>query len=114
VSPAKLPKADQAWIEEKKITEYLLQSTHPVGGAKAKFFHARGFSSAEWESFADALRHHAKHNPISRIKTTPFATNYSLDCNLPTPDKSNSCIRTVWEIRPEDSRPRLITAHPLG
>jgi len=75
---------------------------------------SRGFTSAEWERFAAALRHYAKHHPISRIKTTPFATNYSSDCNLPTPDQRNPCIRRVWEIRPDDARPRLITAHPLG
>jgi hypothetical protein len=27
---------------------------------------------------------------------------------------SNPCIYTIWEVRPEDPRPRLITAHPLG
>jgi hypothetical protein len=108
-----LPNASQARVEEAKILRYLLDLQHREGGPKAKFFMGRGFNSSDWEGLADALRHHAKHNKVSRTKTTPFATNYSLDCNLPTPDKSNPCIRTVWEVRPEDKRPRLITAHPL-
>ena len=62
----------------------------------------------------DALRHHAKNNPVVRSVIFPFGTKYTLDCHLPTPDQSNPCIRTVWEIRPDDERPRLITAHPLG
>lgn len=114
MSAQTLPNKEQAWVQETKIIGYLLKSDHPEGGPKAKFFRSRGFTSAEWERFAAALRHHAKLHPISRIKTTPFATNYSLDCNLPTPDQSNPCIRKVWEIRPDDARPRLITAHPLG
>ncbi len=114
MTPAPLPNKDQAWAEEAKVTTYLLKLDHPVGAPKAKFFLGRGFTSAEWENMVDALRHHAKHNPVTKVKVTPFATNYSLDCNLPTPDKSSPCIRTVWEVRPDDPRPRLITAHPLG
>lgn len=114
MTPARLPNAEQAWVEEKKIAAYLLKLDHPEGGPKAKFFLGRGFTAACWENLSDALRHHARHNPVIRIKTTAFATNYSLDCNVPTPDQSFPCIRTVWEIRADDARPRLITAHPLG
>ncbi|MCR6655011.1 MAG: hypothetical protein NVV63_04155 [Opitutus sp.] len=109
----KLPNATAAHVEEKKVVSYLLDLAHPIGGSKARFFLGRGFSAADWEGFADALRHHARTRPVTRIKSTPFATNYSLDCHLPTPDRSSPCIRTVWEIRPDDPRPRLITAHPL-
>ena len=109
-----LPNSALAWVEKKKIVQYLLSPTHAEGGPKAQFFVGRGFTVSNWEEMADALCHHARSNDISRAKTTPFAVNYSLDCNVPTPDRSNPCIRTVWEIRPEDPRPRLITAHPLG
>lgn len=109
----KLPNSISAWVEEKKVLKYLLDLSHAEGGPKAKFFQARGFTEADWEGLADALRHHARHNEVSRKKVTEFATNYSLDCQVPTPDQSNPCIRTVWEIRPEDPRPRLVTAHPL-
>jgi hypothetical protein len=108
-----LPNAGEAWVEEVKILRYLLSREHPEGGPKAKFFLGRGFTQADWEGMADALRHHAKNNLVVRKVTFPFGIKYTLDCNLPTPDKSNPCIRTVWEVRPDDERPRLITAHPL-
>lgn len=114
MTPSSLPNREQAWVEEVKIKDYLLNLDHPVGGSKAKFFLGRGFTAAAWDRMVDALCHHAKHNFISNRKVTPFATNFSLDCSLPTPDKSAPCIRTVWEIRPNDPRPRLITAYPLG
>ncbi|MGH7100330.1 MAG: DUF6883 domain-containing protein [Stellaceae bacterium] len=38
---AQLPFSDRAFVEEKKIQEYLLNPDHPVGGSKAKFFIAR-------------------------------------------------------------------------
>lgn len=111
---ASLPNASAASVEERKVTAYLLNLAHRKGAPKAKFFLGRGFLPERWEELADALRHHAKNNPVVQIKTTFFGLNYVLDCHLPTPDKSGPCIRTVWEIRPDDPRPRLITAHPLG
>jgi hypothetical protein len=108
-----LPNSAGARVEEAKILRYLLCLEHPVGGPKAKFFLGRGFSQMDWEGMADALRHHAANNLVVRKVTFPFGTKYTLDCHLPTPDQSNPCIRTVWEIRPDDTRPRFITAHPL-
>jgi len=33
---------------------------------------------------------------------------------LAMPDGSQACIRSVWEIRADDPRPKLVTAHPNG
>jgi len=113
VNGQKLPQAHLARVDERKLKEYLLNRSHPRGRSKAEFFRARGFTDRDWESMADALCHHARTNLISGERTTEYAVNYVLDCSLPTPDRSNPCIRTVWEVRPEDPRPRLVTAHPL-
>lgn len=109
-----LPNADRAMVEERKIKDYLLNSGHPDGGPKARYFHNRGFVSSDWEGFAEALRHHARHNLVHDEEATEYGTIYRLDCHLPTPDRQNPCIRTVWEIRENGGCPRLITAHPLG
>lgn len=114
MTAASLPNAPAATVDEPKLTAYLLNLAHRKGGSKANFFLGRGFRLERWEEFADALRQHAKYNPVVQTKNTPFGTHYALDCNLPTPDKSGPCIRTVWEVRPNDPRPSLITAHPLG
>ncbi len=109
-----LPNASAASVDKPKVTAYLLNLAHRQGGPKAKFFLGRGFRPEHWEAFADALKHHARNNPVVRIKSTAFGVNYSLDCNLPTPDQSSPCIRTVWEVTDDDPCPRLVTAHPLG
>ena len=109
-----LPKAHLARVDERKLKDYLLNQAHPRGRSKAEFFRARGFTDRDWQRMADALRHHAQTNLVSGERTTEYAVTYSLDCHLPTPDLSNPCIRTVWEVRPDDPRPRLITAYPLG
>ena len=108
-----LPSADFAWVEEVKIKSYLLNLQHVKGGSKAKFFLNRGFTTSEWESFHDALVVQGKSNPVVKTTTDKFGSRYVVDCNCPTPDKLNPCIRTVWELREDETKPRLITAHPL-
>ena len=44
----KLPNAEQAVVDEAKLTRYLLDLTHPSGGPKAIFFLAHGFSLSDW------------------------------------------------------------------
>ena len=38
----KLPNAENAYVEERKITAYLLDPEHEEGGSKARFFLAFG------------------------------------------------------------------------
>ena len=40
----KLPNASCAYVEEKRITTYLLDLNHRDGKSKAKFFRNRGFA----------------------------------------------------------------------
>ena len=111
---AHLPHASSARVDQPKITAYLLNLAHLKGGSKARFFRARGFTSDRWEEMADALRHHAKHNKVSQITPTHFGVKYALDCNLPTPDQTAPCIRTVWVLTDDEPTPRLVTAYPLA
>jgi hypothetical protein len=57
----KLPNARQVVVDRRKITEYLLNPTHPDNGGKAKFFVELGFGIEKWEVFAQALREMALH-----------------------------------------------------
>lgn len=104
---------DSAWVEEHKIKEYLLNLEHPQGGSKAKFFLKRGFSVDEWKAFANALVWQGTNNPMVQVTPNEFGTRYVVDCHCPTPDKLNPCIRTVCELKENETKPRLITAHPL-
>lgn len=111
---ANLPNFSAAKVGHSKVTAYLLALEHPKGGSKARFFLARGFAPKKWEELSDALRHHAKHNKVAQITHTHFGVKYALDCNLPTPDHSSPCVRTVWVITDEEPVPRFVTAYPLS
>jgi hypothetical protein len=110
---ARLPLSDAAFVEEKKITKYLLDPAHEDGQSKARFFLARGFTVGDWEAFRDALVVQGKTNTVTKVTPHEFGDRYQVDCNCPTPDKMNPCIRTVWELKQGTDSPRLITAHPI-
>ena len=59
----RLPHAEQAVVPLEKIEDYLLNPGHPIGGSKAAFFRAFGFSREEWRLLAEALREHGRANP---------------------------------------------------
>jgi len=52
----KLPNAQNAIVDERKVREYSLSPSHPVGRFKAKFFESVGFPPEAWSEFMDALQ----------------------------------------------------------
>lgn len=110
---AKLPGVSCAFVEQQKITEYLLNLAHEQGASKARFFLARGFSLTAWTAFGVALVEQGANNQVTKITHTDYGVRYQVDCHCPTPDGTNPCIRTVWEISQTEQCPRLLTAHPL-
>lgn len=110
---AKLPNAELAVIEQQKVQNYLLNLNHADGESKAKFFLARGFDGAAWQTMCDALRSQGQNNRVTKIVPTLWGTRYQVDCHCPTPDGANPCIRTIWEVSEQSDAPRLLTAYPL-
>ncbi len=109
----KLPNASRAYVEEKRITTYLLDLAHNDGKSKAKFFRNRGFAPDQWQVMEQALISQGQDNGVTRVIHNEWGTRYQVDCHCPTPDATNPCIRTVWQIALGESCPRLLTAHPL-
>src|SRR3972149_8491794 len=66
-----LPNADQAQVDRKKITEYLLYTSHPGGSNKAIFFSQFGFTLENWKILAESLRKVV-------IRVAPSFINYQI------------------------------------
>ena len=107
----RLPDSDGAWVEEKKVRDYQLTVDHPDGGPKAAYFMRRGFAPGAWQVMRDALVKQGVSNPVVKTTKNRFGKRYIVECICATPDGSNPCIRSVWEVASDDARPRLITAH---
>jgi hypothetical protein len=107
-----LPNAANATLDDAKISQYLLNPAHPVGGSKAKFFLSRGFTQANWTELKTALLDHPRHNQVASQTANAHAEKYAISCSLVTPDRTNPCVISVWNIQPSDPYPRFVTAYP--
>ena len=106
----KLPNAQLAFIDPKKIAEYLLNATHRYGASKAFFFSGFGFDE---RALTEALLDHGRRHDVAKTRATPFGPRYEMEGDLPTPDGRAPRIRTVWQVDAGEIAPRLITAYPL-
>lgn len=109
---SRLPNAEQAHVDQKKVVHYLLDLTSVKGAAKARFFLAFGFTIDAWEIFAEACKQHGRTNKIVETRITAHGVNYSIVGALNTPDQRNPQVRSVWCILHEEPIPFLVTAYP--
>jgi len=109
----RLPDAELARVDRRKITAYLLNPAHRYGASKARFLEAFGFQVERWEVFARALREHALRYEVARSQESEFGLRYDVDGPLEAPDGRWPRVRVVWQRDWLAPAPRLITAYPL-
>ncbi|MGE5597303.1 MAG: DUF6883 domain-containing protein [Hyphomicrobiales bacterium] len=81
-----------ATIDERKIRDYLLSDTHPVGRAKARFFRQFGFERQDPELLRGALLRHVRAAGATTVETE-FGTKYIVVGPLESPDGHNPLVR---------------------
>ena len=109
----KLPNAESAVVPSRKITHYLLSTTHRDGQHKAEFFRSFGFKLETWEELASALLRHACKYEVVEVVPTPFGQNLVIEGALPAPDGRSPKVRAVWFIAKDQKIATLATAYPL-
>lgn len=108
----RLPNAEQAVVEERKITEYLLNEMHPDGASKARFGRSFGFSTARWRDLAEPLLELARRSEVLEAAETSRGWRDVVRCQIRTPVGRRPTMRTVWDLERGSSAPRLIAAFP--
>jgi hypothetical protein len=90
----KLPNGDRAVIDERKLREYLLSESHPVGRFKAVFFRALGYSAALCSRLELDLRQHAQTDDAIPTDATEYGQKYEIRGRLlgPNGKESASCL----------------------
>lgn len=115
----KVPGSQNSTIAHSKIS-YLLKPRSVSD--KSKFFLMFSFSLQNPQELTDALYEHVNTHDYVSMRPTYDETdpanpiligyNYTVRCNLKTPDGRNPCIRTVWTILIGSSAPHFTTAYP--
>ena len=108
----KLPNAERAVIDERKVRDYLLSRTHPIGRFKASFFARAGFTSADWQRLVQQLRSLAAHGKAVLGETSQYGQKYLISGTLTGPGGTSVEVTTVWIVQTGSDAPRLVTVHP--
>ena len=107
----KLPAGGDVLIEERKVLEYLLSRSHPVGRFKARVFAALGFESKNIEAFIVELRRIAAAGEVSEVVETSFGKKFIVPGDLKGP-LGELPVLTVWFLGRGQERARLVTVRP--
>jgi hypothetical protein len=108
----KIPNSDRAVIESSKLTEYLLNTEHKRGGAKAKLLLHFGYSPENWQQLESDIRKFHLDVDVNVIKETAYGVRYEVSANLLTPTNRQLLVKTVWQVDTGTDFPRLITLVP--
>lgn len=102
------------WIvENTKVTQYLLDPTHPQGASKAKYLLAFGFTPRDPGLLAGALVRHAVGNLPGRVvRPVKGSARFVFEGVTAGLDGRLMSLRTVWEDCGHGEA-RLLTAIPL-
>lgn len=114
IMPMRLPHRDNAIINRKKLTRYLLSLAHEKGRSKAKFFRMIGFNEANIEEFEQALLKIGKSNKVVKIdkEKEEIVVKYVINGLIDAPNGKKYKIKTVWAVEVGSEIPHLATAHP--
>jgi len=108
----KLPKADRAIVEERKVREYLLSKSHPIGRFKAAFLARVGFEAEDWGELASQLRALAVEGDAIRGEASKYGEKYLISGILKGPRGPRLEVTTVWLVPTGGGAPRLVTVYP--
>ena len=108
----KLPNADHAFVEPRKLTAYLLAHDHPEGGSKARFFTSVGFTLGNAALLGRALLKVARNGEVVKVESSGYGMKYVVDGAIVSLTGRTVDVRTVWIIERGQDRPRLLTAYP--
>lgn len=110
----RLPNAENAWVDQSKLSGYLLSEAHPVGRSKARFFRGVGFHEENVATLEQALLEIARTEEVAATITSAHGVKYVIDGSVVAPSGRGVRLRTVWIVDAGRDRPRFVTAYPLG
>lgn len=111
---AKLPAAERAFVDPRKLLAYLLANSHPEGRHKAAFFARLGFTRENWKELARELRRIARTGIVEVERPNAYGISYRVGGSVLGASGDTAEIVTVWIVLHGEGFPRFVTAFPRG
>ena len=110
---AKLPNAENAIVEVRKLRDYCLSPDHPRGRHKARVFaSALGLTAEDAEEVREALLSAALSGEADPAQEDEFGKRYVLDFEMKT-GAGTATVRSGWIVRRGEDVPRLTSCFVL-
>lgn len=108
---AKLPNAERAQIDIRKLTGYSLDESHRRGRHKARVFRsALGITAADAEWLAHRILEGVRDAQVADERVGEFGRHYVVDLVVEGP-LATRVVRTCWIIEHGASAPRLTSCY---
>lgn len=109
----KLPNAENAVIDLRKLTEYALDFDSPRGMHKARVFKSTlGFAADTAHELKNAIFEAIQNADANLGELDFYGQRYGVDCRIKT-ETDEATVRTGWIIRQSEDFPRLTTCYVL-
>jgi len=109
----KVPGAERAFIDERKLVEYCLNPGHPRGRHKARvFLSTLGFAESSAPIIRTALFDAILANDAVVSEIDEYGQRFTVDFPMAGPS-GNAMVRSIWIIRTGEDFPRLVSCYIL-
>ncbi len=109
----KIPNAERAVVDIRKLKDYCLNPQHHRGKHKARLFTSLlNMDADDAEGLRNALLEAAKNQDAQLAEKDAYGQRYTLDFTLNWRNKQ-ATIRSAWIIGTNSGIPKLTTAFPL-
>lgn len=108
-----VPNAENAVVDIRKLRDYILNPAHRIGRHKARLFAALlGMGPDDADALREILLQIVRTHEAEVREHDEHGQRYRIDFLLSWRDRQ-APIRSVWNIRPDEGFPRLVTCYPI-
>jgi hypothetical protein len=109
----KLPNAERAFVDVRKLRDYCLNPEHPRGRHKARVFaSALGFTAADADELRAVLLDAALSEDAAPAEQDAFGQRYLLDVVVSS-EAGQATVRSTWIVLQNEDFPRLTSCYVL-
>ena len=106
-----LPNIENAYIDDRKLIDYCLSETHPIGKHKARVFKsALNFSLENFQDLKKVILSEIFEREAVITEINQYGTLYVVNINVENPPKY-AFVRTSWIIKIDENFPRLTSCY---
>jgi hypothetical protein len=110
----RLPNAETARIDPRKLRDYALNTRHAAGQYKAAFFAQMGYTADNWVQLEQDIREQHLSQPAQAGQPSPYGRKYTITAPVRGPNGVSRQVTTVWIFRPGNDFAELVTIEPAA